>query len=124
VSFATTTLCVASQQLIPKVTAYFIIDSVRELLDTSLYALRADIDVRMRAGLYSTNKVSVLENDGEARREPFICGNAARKYGVFLRTRKNYTRKLVIRRSVYLLIPSLLSNGYRGHFPRGNAAGA
>jgi hypothetical protein len=38
VSFATITLCVASQQVIPKVSTYFIIGSVQKLLDTPLYA--------------------------------------------------------------------------------------
>jgi hypothetical protein len=35
VSFDATTLCVASQRVIPKVSVYFVIDSVRKLLDTS-----------------------------------------------------------------------------------------
>jgi hypothetical protein len=35
VSFAATTLCVASQWVIPKISVYFVIDSVRKLLDTS-----------------------------------------------------------------------------------------
>jgi hypothetical protein len=34
VSFAAITLCVASQRDIPKVSVYFVIDSVRKLLDT------------------------------------------------------------------------------------------
>jgi hypothetical protein len=34
VSFAAVTLCVASQQAIPKVSMYFFIDSVRKLLNT------------------------------------------------------------------------------------------
>jgi hypothetical protein len=37
VSFATITLCVASQRVIPKVSLYFVIDSVRKLFDTSSY---------------------------------------------------------------------------------------
>jgi hypothetical protein len=37
VSFAATILCVASQLEIPKVSAYFVIDSVRKLLDTHSY---------------------------------------------------------------------------------------
>jgi hypothetical protein len=37
VSFAAITLCVASQRVIPKVSVYFVIDSVRKLLDTPLY---------------------------------------------------------------------------------------
>jgi hypothetical protein len=34
VSFAAITLCVASQRVIPKVSLYFVIDSVRKILDT------------------------------------------------------------------------------------------
>jgi hypothetical protein len=36
-SFAAITLCVASQRVIPKVRIYFVINSVRNLLDTLLY---------------------------------------------------------------------------------------
>jgi hypothetical protein len=34
VSFTAITLCVASQRVVPKVSVYFFIDSVRKLLDT------------------------------------------------------------------------------------------
>jgi len=37
-SFAAVTLCVASQQAIPKVSIYFIINSVQKLLNTPLYS--------------------------------------------------------------------------------------
>jgi hypothetical protein len=37
VSFATITLCVASQRVVPKVSACFFIDSVRKRLDTPWY---------------------------------------------------------------------------------------
>jgi hypothetical protein len=37
VSFAAIILCVTSQQVIPKVSVYFVIDSVRKLLDTPSY---------------------------------------------------------------------------------------
>jgi hypothetical protein len=37
VSFATITLCIDSQQVFIVVSVYFVIDSLRELLDTSLY---------------------------------------------------------------------------------------
>jgi hypothetical protein len=37
VTFAAITRCVASQRVIPKVSVYFIIDSVRKLLDTPSY---------------------------------------------------------------------------------------
>jgi hypothetical protein len=36
-SFAAVTLCIASQRVIPKVSVYFVIDSVRKLLDTPSY---------------------------------------------------------------------------------------
>jgi hypothetical protein len=37
VSFAATTLCVASQRVFIVVSVYFVIDSVRKLLDTPWY---------------------------------------------------------------------------------------
>jgi hypothetical protein len=37
VSFAVITLCVTSQREIPKVSVYFVIDSVRKLMDTTSY---------------------------------------------------------------------------------------
>jgi hypothetical protein len=37
VSFAAITLCVASQRVIPKVSVYFVIESVLKLLDTLSY---------------------------------------------------------------------------------------
>jgi hypothetical protein len=37
VSFATITLCVASQRVIPKVSLHFVIDSVRKLSDSPSY---------------------------------------------------------------------------------------
>jgi hypothetical protein len=37
VSFAAITLCVASQRVIPKVSIYIIMDSVRKVLDTPSY---------------------------------------------------------------------------------------
>jgi hypothetical protein len=39
VSFAAITLYVASQRVIPKESVYFVIDSVRKLLDTTSHAL-------------------------------------------------------------------------------------
>jgi hypothetical protein len=39
-SSAAITLCVASQRVIPKVRVYFVIDSVRKLLDTLSYSLK------------------------------------------------------------------------------------
>jgi hypothetical protein len=39
VSFTAITLCVASQRVIPKVSLYFVIDSVRKLLDTLSYVV-------------------------------------------------------------------------------------
>jgi hypothetical protein len=40
VSFATITLCVASQQVLIAVSMYFFIDSVRKLLDTPSYCYK------------------------------------------------------------------------------------
>jgi hypothetical protein len=37
VSFEVITLCVASQRVIPKVRVYFVIDSVRKLMDSLSY---------------------------------------------------------------------------------------
>jgi hypothetical protein len=42
VSFAAVTLCVASQKVIPKVSVYFVIESVRKLLDTPSYLTESD----------------------------------------------------------------------------------
>jgi hypothetical protein len=36
-SFVAITLCIASQRVIPKVSVYFVINSVRKLLDTPSY---------------------------------------------------------------------------------------
>jgi hypothetical protein len=41
VSFATITLCVASQRVFIVVSVYFVIDSVRKLLDTPSYIVNA-----------------------------------------------------------------------------------
>jgi hypothetical protein len=41
VSFAAITFFVVSQQVIPKVSVYFVIDSVRKLLDTPSYIARS-----------------------------------------------------------------------------------
>jgi hypothetical protein len=40
VSFAAITLCVTSQRVILKVSVYFVIDSVRNLLDTPSYSMK------------------------------------------------------------------------------------
>jgi len=42
-SFASITFCIASQRVIPKVRMYFVIDSVRELLDTPSYEVRSNL---------------------------------------------------------------------------------
>jgi hypothetical protein len=44
-SFDAITLCLASEQVIPKVSVYFIIDSVRKLLDTPSYFNRKLVSV-------------------------------------------------------------------------------
>jgi hypothetical protein len=43
VSFATITLYVASQRVIPNINVYFVINSVRELLDTPTYVGRISL---------------------------------------------------------------------------------
>jgi hypothetical protein len=43
-SFAAITLYVASQRVIPKVSVYLFIDSIRKLLDTPSYVLRMELD--------------------------------------------------------------------------------
>jgi hypothetical protein len=43
VSFAAVTLCVASQRVFIVVSVYFVIDSVRELLDTPSYKMLNDV---------------------------------------------------------------------------------
>jgi hypothetical protein len=50
VRFATITLYVASQRVIPKVSVYFVIDSVRELLDTPSYILPLGWETRWTDG--------------------------------------------------------------------------
>jgi hypothetical protein len=56
-SSAAITLCVASQQVVPKVSVYFIIDSVRKLLDTPSYTtLRSSRSVN----LHATVKFNIL----------------------------------------------------------------
>jgi hypothetical protein len=44
-SFAAITLCVASERVIPKLSVYFFIDSVRKLLDTPSYIFHARFEV-------------------------------------------------------------------------------
>jgi hypothetical protein len=48
VSFAAITLCDASQLVIPKVSVYFVIDSVQKLLDTPSYVFMALYIVKHR----------------------------------------------------------------------------
>jgi hypothetical protein len=43
VSFAAITICIASHRVIRKVSVYFLIDSVRKLLDTPLYTYRISV---------------------------------------------------------------------------------
>jgi hypothetical protein len=51
VNFATITLCVSSQQVIPKVSVYFVIDSVRKLLVTPAYVTTTSYRILPRACL-------------------------------------------------------------------------
>jgi len=48
VSFSATTLCVASQRVFIVVSAYFVIDPVRKLLDTTSYVLMVWFLVKQR----------------------------------------------------------------------------
>jgi len=52
VSFAAITLCVAYQRVVVVVVVYFIIDSIRKVLDTLLYAY--DIMILMN-GIFSVS---------------------------------------------------------------------
>jgi len=55
VSFATITLCVASQRVFI-VVVYFVIDSVRKLLDTASYHNTTDMFVRRVERSYNPKK--------------------------------------------------------------------
>jgi hypothetical protein len=48
VSFAAITLCVASQRVFIVIRVYFVIDSVRKLLDTPSYATHSRIQLFLR----------------------------------------------------------------------------
>jgi hypothetical protein len=48
VSFAAITLCVASQRLFIVVSVYFVIDSVRKLLDIPSYAVKESVMLARR----------------------------------------------------------------------------
>jgi hypothetical protein len=65
VSFATTTICVASQ-VIWKVSVYIIIDSVWKLLDTPLYI------VRLLETSYDTDSIRFYGGDPDV--PSFKCG--------------------------------------------------
>jgi hypothetical protein len=55
VSLAAITLCVASQQVIPKVSVYFVIESFRKLLDTPSYCFTIYLKEQI---LNNLNKIS------------------------------------------------------------------
>jgi hypothetical protein len=55
VSFATITLCVASERIIPKVSLYFVVDSVRKRLDTSTH-----VGLFLQRSIPQQNHVSYL----------------------------------------------------------------
>jgi hypothetical protein len=53
VSFAAITFFVASQRVIPKVSAYFVIDSVRKRLDTpSFFSVNGNANHHLGTGLF------------------------------------------------------------------------
>jgi hypothetical protein len=55
VSFAAITVCVASQRVIPKASIYFVIDSVRKLLDTLSYTAEERVPCRFKALIFVYN---------------------------------------------------------------------
>jgi hypothetical protein len=55
VSFAAITLCVASQRLFTVVSVYFVIDSVRKLLDTPSYIRGVARKLVLQKYLFSTH---------------------------------------------------------------------
>jgi hypothetical protein len=57
VSFAAITLCVASQRVLIVVRVYFVIDSVRKLLDTSSYLVLGRIFIDMILEISNKNEV-------------------------------------------------------------------
>jgi hypothetical protein len=57
VSFAAITLCVASQRVLIVVSVYFVIDSVRKLLDTSSYLVLGRIFIDMILEISNKNEV-------------------------------------------------------------------
>jgi hypothetical protein len=80
VIFAAKTLCVSSQRVVPKVTIYFVIDSVPKLLDTPSYTRH----IRNEPWVVSRNFINcrgfALKNDvrwsvkmEEICRDVFIC---------------------------------------------------
>jgi hypothetical protein len=76
VSFATITLSVASQQVILKVSIYFIINSVQKLLDTSIRVL--GFDSQQRLGISPFTTASRTASYPMGTRGSFPGGKAAR----------------------------------------------
>jgi hypothetical protein len=56
VNFDATTLCIASQQVIPNVRVYFVIDSVRKLLDTPSYTVEKEEQLALQ---FRVRKMSI-----------------------------------------------------------------
>jgi hypothetical protein len=57
VSFAAIIICVASQQVIPKVSIHFVIDSVKKLLDTPLYIMCDTVNTGNYNGSYDCSRM-------------------------------------------------------------------
>jgi hypothetical protein len=81
VSFATITLCVASQRVIPKASVYFVIDSVRKLSDTLSYDEVTNVHISCVCGTVnrhnfrlwgSENPQDVAERERDSPRS--VCG--------------------------------------------------
>jgi hypothetical protein len=61
VSFATITLCVASQQVFIVVNVYFVINSARKLLNTPLYIKRVMQTEEDKLGVYCNTLSSISQ---------------------------------------------------------------
>jgi hypothetical protein len=74
VSFAAITLCVASLRIIPKVSIYFVIDSVRKLSDTPSYigvnGLTYLAGVQQFIVICTIKLCLLIENEGINRNKP------------------------------------------------------
>jgi hypothetical protein len=95
VSFAAITLCVVSQRVIPKVSVYFVIDSVRELSDTPSYTYvrswmlnnlcNKDVCLEFRRFLEQTSGSAFRVYHGRMDARPLSCFSLAVLYVVGIR---------------------------------------